>query len=209
MYRGWDPLLEEPCALHEGQQKARYLLLQIGQYAKEDITEDGDEEHICQENEKTHLKQWMRWHVEWKCYNARREFENIMRKHPQRENEQRTSEREAARYAEAEEERLQAIARQENFLPDGAWTILDMWMSGRMPYAGCECMLWGTDKIMNEVLNQAVTNTGHIPNQWLEYLMDTIHEATLLSLKEIGETTHYLSGKSNAGPGNSKDHFPE
>lgn len=209
LYRGWEPLLEEDCALHRAQQKALNFISQVGQSAKQDIIEDGDKQHTCGKNDKTHFKQWMHWHVEWKCYNARREFEETMLQHPQRESKPKTSNREAARYAEAEEERLQAIARKESFLPDGVWTILDSWMDGRMPYEGCECMVWGTDKIMNEVLNQSVKNTGRIPNDWLAYLIDTVHEATLLALKEIRETTYYLSEESHAGADNAKDHFPE
>ncbi|KAK4694479.1 hypothetical protein P7C71_g3117, partial [Lecanoromycetidae sp. Uapishka_2] len=208
--RGWDPLLNEPNALNEAKERARDHIYKAGQDAKEAITEVGDEQHFCTKSETTHLRMWMQWHVEWSCEQARRQFSEMMWDNPCREDSQRTEEREAAQKEVAEAERLRMIAEHpfdESHHPH----IIDMSGPRSMPYPGCKCLLWGATEFANNACNETLKRTLKISDAWEACLIDSIHEANILAMKEIGIIVSREKpdrSELRKGPPKIKDDFP-
>ncbi len=166
----------------------------------------------------------VRWHVEWKCDQAKREFEALMEKDPRREDDENRQQRGDELEKAMEMERIKDIGGEEE-----AWNIIEgehadddardcQFISlahwGRMPYPGCECLLWGMCEMANKAINETIESfKGVCPvaNSWAYCLMARIQERTLGGLQEIRDIVSAKPSKPDSrtmgqGP---KDHFPD
>lgn len=175
-------------------------MVDVGYDALGEIADEGDDSHLCASgHDVRHMKQWMTWHVGFRCDEAARKAAIILRKACCSNDE---GDRKPVR-----EGTIKAELKHSEDRGDDPMSCL-----GPMPYPGCRCMLWGAESIMNVTFQNAWHAVEDLPIDQYEAfglrMLRNAEEAKSNALQTIGKI---VAEMGVSGPGEeslTKDHFP-
>ena len=169
----------------------------------------------------------VKYHFEWKCEGAEREFSDMMSSHPKREDPSKTKERREAGNIISEKRRIEVLGGEEKAKEldskgdDVRGGLIGMCPIGYVPSPRCECLVWGATEIGNKAYNKALGSFDDdfpVAQAWGHAMTASICEARDKALEDIDNfasrrTPKYCSDiwilqQSRAGEDDPKDHFP-
>ena len=170
----------------------------------------------------------MKYHFQWRCDGAERQFNDMMRHHPKREDRSKSKAKRDAGRIITKQRRIEALGGEEKTKEidakrgdDWRGSRISMGIAGFMPYPGCQCLLWGAtiigDKAHDAVM-ASYDDAYPITTPWVNTLMAAIGEAQGKALDDIrdiiaGQVPKYcsatwMSHHSTPEEQNPRDHFP-